>query len=90
MLRDNRHVTSADSTSWLQGVKYGSISDGKKKAHVDEFSPALFQERQEMIKVLLAGRGLEFNPKMLRYTTNASIRATICKQRYEVNAGSQE
>lgn len=90
MLRDNRHVTSADSTSWLQGVKYGSISDGKKKAHVDEFSPALFQERQEMIKVLLAGRGLEFNPKMLRYTTNASISATICKQRYEVNAGSQE
>ena len=34
MIAQNSFCTSADSTSWLSGVKYGWFDDGNQKAHI--------------------------------------------------------
>lgn len=90
LLEKNKFCTSADSTSWLQGVKYGSISDGVTKAHISNFKRDLFEERQKRVKEILDSRNIELKKKTLEYSTNASICASICKKRYTKYAGSQE
>ena len=89
MLAQNKFVTSADSTSWLQGVKYGYISDGSTKEHVRNFKKDLFNQRHDELLKILNDRHIKLKPKTLDYCTNASISATICKQRYEKVAGDQ-
>ena len=89
MIAENNFCTSADSTSWLSGVKFGHFSDGNRMGHVNEFRRDLFYERQAQVKEILDQRGVALKPKTLNYCTNASICATICKQRYERSAGPQ-
>ncbi len=90
LLAENRFCTSSDSTSWLSGVKYGYIDDGTRKSHIKNFKPSIVQSRMAEVKALLDARGVEFKPKTLQYSTNASICATICKKLYARTAGSQE
>ena len=89
MMKENKFCTSCDSTSWLQGVKYGFIGDGKIKSHVRNFDRELVLQREQECRDYLAKRGIEIKPKTLRYTANASISASICKQRYEKILGEQ-
>lgn len=90
MLAENKCCTSADSTSWLQGVKYGSISDGSTKNHVNNFDAKLRKERFEAVHEVLKQRGVVLKEKTMQYSTAASISATICKMRYTQVAGSQD
>lgn len=90
MLEENSYCTSCDSTSWLQGVKYGWINDGNEKKHIKVFRREIFEERRERVKAKLDELNVKLAPKTLDYTTNASICATICKQRYEKALGKQE
>ncbi len=90
ILAENTFCTSADSTSWLAGVKYGYFNDGTKASHIRNFKPSIIQTRKAKIKAILGERGVTFKPKTLQYSTNASICATICKQKYTRAAGSQE
>lgn len=90
LLEKNKFCTSSDSTSWLQGVKYGWISDGIQKSHIKNFKKEIFEQRKKDVKKILDYRGIELKEKTLDYSTNASISATICKNRYEKIAGNQD
>ena len=90
MLSDLRFCTSADSTSWLSGVKYGYFNDGINHKHVNHFKQEIFEERKKIILQDLEHLGTTLKPKTIDYATRASICATIAKQRYEKEAGSQE
>lgn len=90
IIAENNFCTSADSTSWLAGVKYGYIDDGVRKSHVKNFKQAIIQERMAQVKAILDARSVALKAKTLQYVTNASICATICKKQYARAAGSQE
>lgn len=90
LLEENAFCTSADSTSWLSGVKYGFISDGHTHAHVSQFKREIYDKRFEIVCENLKRRNVELRPKTLDYVTNASISATICKERYEKMVGNQD
>ena len=89
ILKDNTHCTSADSTSWLQGVKYGWISDGKKKQHIKTFRKDLVEQRTMQVLEEIRKNNISLREKTINYTVAASISATICKQRYTQIAGDQ-
>lgn len=90
IIAENNFCSTADSTSWLQGVKYGSIDDGYEKAHIRDFRKELVDERKAIVKKLLEERGCEIPGKTLEYTTAASLSASICKDRYAKACGSQD
>ncbi len=90
IIAENSFCTSADSTSWLSGVKYGYINDGVRKSHVKNFKKSIVQERMAQVKAILDARGVELKARTLQYSTNASICATICKNQYARAAGPQE
>jgi len=90
MLAENRFCTSADSTSWLAGIKYGFIRDGKERSHINHFKKEIFEQRKEKVVEIYKKRGVELTDKRIRYTTNASLCATALKQKYEHVAGSQD
>lgn len=90
LLRENSFCTSADSTSWLSGVKYGSIDDGFQKRHIRDFKRPLFNERKEAVGRELERRNVPMGSRNLDYTTNASLCATICKNSYARAAGPQD
>ena len=90
MIEQNRFCTSADSTAWLSGVKFGYVHDGARQDHVRNFRRDLFQARQAQVRALLEARGVPLRERTLTYCTNASICATICKQKYERAAGPQD
>ena len=89
IIAENRFCTSADSTSWLAGVRYGYIDDGVRKGHMRQFRRDLFQERSGKIRAILASRGVALAEKSMDHITNASLCATICKRKYEQLAGPQ-
>lgn len=90
MLKDISFCTTADSTSWLSGVKYGYFSDGRRKGHINTFKPEIVQERERKVLSILHERNVELKPKTLRYSTSASLCASIAKQRYADLAGNQD
>lgn len=89
MIEQNSFCTSADSTSWLAGVKYGYIDDGYQTAHIDFFRKDLFEQRRVRVKAISETRGIALKEKTLTYGTNASLCATICLQKYDRAAGPQ-
>lgn len=90
MLKDISFCTSADSTSWLSGVKYGYFSERKMKGHVNEFKDEIVKEREEAIKKIVYESGGDLKEKTIRYSANASICASIALHRYEMLAGAQD
>lgn len=90
MLKDIAFCTTADSTSWLSGVKYGYFDDGIKKGHISTFRTHIIEERKKQIILIENERGIKMNERTLRYTTRASLCASICKQRYAELAGDQD
>lgn len=68
IIRENNFCTSADSTSWLSGVKYGYIDDGYRKEHIRNFKRNLFNQREQQVKEMLESRGVGLKPKTLEYT----------------------
>lgn len=90
MLKDLVFCTSADSTSWLAGVQYGHYSDGIKHSYIKQFREDIFEKRKKEIARAFEEMNIDIKNKNLASTTNASICATICKNRYTSLAGSQE
>lgn len=90
IIRENNFCTSADSTSWLSGVKYGYFNDGLKKEHIRNFKRSIYNEREAQVRAMLEQRGIEITEKKLQYTTNASLCASICKDLYARTCGPQD
>lgn len=89
MIAQNRFCTSADSTSWLSGVKYGYFDDGIQTCHIKDFRKDLFARRREEVKAIIDRRGVQLREKTLDYCTNASLCATACIKKYERAVGPQ-
>lgn len=89
IIAQNRFCTSADSTSWLSGVRYGYLDDGTRKAHINRFRRDLYEERSQQVREILRNRGVKLTEQGVRYMTNASLCASVCKQKYERAAGPQ-
>ena len=89
MLKDLTFCTTCDSTSWLSGVRYGYFNDGKKQGHINTFKKEIVEERMRQISLYAKQKKLEYTEKTLSYSTAASLCATICKNKYEKQAGSQ-
>lgn len=90
MLPEITFCTSADSTSWLSGVRYGYFNDGRIKGHVDkQMKKKVIEERAKRIEQLAKESGFDFRERQIRYYTNASLCATIAKDRYSILAGDQ-
>ena len=90
MLKDIAFCTSADSTSWLSGVKYGFFNDGISHQHINNYKREIFNKRREMIVKILNDQNVTLAPKTTDYSTNASISATIAKKRYAELCGNQD
>ena len=90
IIAQNRFCTSADSTSWLAGVKFGYFDDGVQKAHIRHFRRDIVARRRVEVQAVLDRRGVTLTEKGMEHTTNASLCATICKRKYERAAGPQE
>lgn len=90
LLKDISFCTTADSTSWLSGVKYGYFNDGKRHQHINTFKPEIIQEREKKVFQVLMERNVQLAPKTLSISTSASLCATIAKQRYTDLAGNQD
>lgn len=90
IIAQNRFCTSADSTTWLSGVRFGYMDDGLQKAHVRYFRRDIYAERSRRVQEILRGRGVILPERSIEHVTNASICATICKQKYERTAGPQD
>ncbi|MCC8157481.1 MAG: hypothetical protein LIO54_09435 [Oscillospiraceae bacterium] len=90
IIKENNFCSTCDSTSWLSGVKYGYVNDGVKKEHINHFKKDIFEQRQREVVRELNSRNIEIKGKLLNYTTNASICATICKDLYARSAGPQD
>ena len=89
MIEQNSFCTSADSTSWLAGVKYGYIDDGFRTSHINYFRKEIFEERLKEVRRIAAEVGVQMSDRSFAHSTNASICATICKKKYERAAGPQ-
>lgn len=90
LLKENTFCTSADSTSWLSGVRYGSVNDGVKMGHVRNFKKELFEQREEEIKKLLNQRGISYGKSLPKHYTNASLCASACLRQYIKACGNQD
>lgn len=90
MLPDISFCTTADSTSWLSGVKYGYFHDGIEKAHINTFRKEIVDAREREVLRIIRERGIKLAPKTLRNATSASLCATIAKKRYSLLVGGQE
>ncbi len=89
LLAENSFCTSADSTSWLSGVKFGGVKDGNKTRHVKDFDKNIFRQRHEAICQLYKNNGLK-QPSGTLNKVNASICATLAKDAYTLAAGPQD
>ena len=90
IIAQNRFCTSADSTTWLAGVRFGYMDDGIQKAHVRYFRRDIYEERSRQVREILHSRGVALTAHGMEHVVNASICATICKQKYERAAGPQD
>ena len=90
MLKDISFCTTADSTSWLSGVKYGYFGDKIKKGHVSTFKDDIYEEREKVVRQILHDRHVSLKDKTVTYATRASLCASIAKQRYAELAGNQD
>lgn len=82
-------TTTADSTSWLAGVKYGYFNDGHKDAHINTFRKDIVNKRERELAQFMKERNVNITEKTMLYSTRASICATIAKQRYTELVGDQ-
>lgn len=92
LLEQNKFCTSADSTSWLSGNRYGNA--GYKRYHVNDIkqearnriAPAIREEYQKYFKY----HGVELTDKKLKYMQDAYYAAVFCRSMYEKAAGNQD
>lgn len=87
ILRKTRFCTSADSTSWSRGVRFGHIS----KRHISTIKSEVIEELEP--KIIAAARRYGVTnqtPKRMKYTVGLVVNATIDRQRFERWSGPQD
>lgn len=87
MLERNSFCTTADSTSWLSGNRFGRV--GGSKYHVDQIKASVRGEHTHRIKEAFAKYNIEPKQTTIKYTVDATVSAILCKKEYEKACGSQ-
>ena len=92
LLEENKFCTSADSTSWLSGNRYGNagykkyhVNDIKKKARAS-IAPAITQEYNKYARFCIK----PLTDKKLKYMQDAYFSAVFSKRMYEILVGNQD
>ena len=88
MLEQNSFCTTADSTSWLSGNRYGRVGTGKH--HVNQIKAEVRAKYDERVIKEFAKYDLEPRQTTVKYTTDAVISAMLCKKLYEQTCGNQD
>lgn len=86
MLKRIKFATSADSTSWQQVNRYGTILGH----HVSEIREDKFEEKKDDIRNILLQLNIEPTDKRLHYFYNYYVSATLLKDKYTKAAGNQD
>lgn len=85
MLQQNTECTSSDSTSWISGLRYGTIC-GK---HISTVKKQFMKEcKRDTIKTYKK-LNIDYNEKEIERATNFTCCARIQRDRYEKLAGNQ-
>lgn len=87
MLSENKCCTSADSTSWLTGVRYGSV--GVKGKHIRNIKKSEKERYASTIKQEAARYKLELTPSNFERMKNLTVCAKLHRTIYENAAGNQ-
>ena len=69
-------------------LKYGNINDGTKNGHIKNLKQDLIKKREKEMLAILQNKDVKSST--LYHGAIASLCATICKNRYEKVAGSQD
>lgn len=90
MLKQNKFCTSADSTSWITGMRYGNVN--MTRHHEKEIGQDILERRMHICKMIADEKGVDIQTTQnsLQRTAKMSICASICKKEYETAAGSQD
>lgn len=88
MLEQNSFCTTADSTSWLSGNRFGRV--GGSKYHVSQIKPNVRKKYAPIIKDIFIKHGIEPKQTTIKYTIDATISAMLCKREYEKACGNQD
>lgn len=86
MLQQNRECTTSDSSSWISGLRYGTVLN----RHIDTFNKDVFEQTKKKVIECFKRRNIVADEKKIITTTNFALCAMIQKQRYTQFAGSQE
>ena len=86
ILERTRFCTSADSTSWSRGVRFGRIG----RHHVDDIKSDIAKSIEPEVRRLQTAYGVSTTPKNIKYTTALAINASIDRSRYARWCGSQD
>ena len=90
ILEENRHCTSADSTAWLAGVKYGYLNKFGQRAHISQLDKGLSALRSEQCAEYLSKQGKTTTEGRMKSIVNDSLLLSLHKKLYEQICGSQE
>ncbi len=88
MLEQNSFCTTADSTSWLSGNRYGRVGTGKH--HVNQIKAEVRAKYDQRVIKEFEKYGLEPKQTTVKYTTDAVISAMLCRKLYEQTCGNQD
>lgn len=88
-LKANTFCTSADSTSWITGLRYGNVNMTNK--HEKQIDRNVLERRKKGCQMIAKDKGwnIETTKKSLCRVAKWSVCASICKSEYERVAGSQ-
>ena len=86
MLKENKECTSADSTSWISGLRYGTVC-GK---HIDTVKSEVLKNIRKEVLETCDWLGIELEEKALNTCIKFCFCAKYQKRRYESLAGNQE
>ena len=88
MLKQNSFCTTADSTSWLSGNRYGRLGGGGY--HVNQVKTSVRNHYNEIVISEFKKYGLEPKMTTVKYTVDAVLSAKLCKKMYEKMCGNQD
>lgn len=87
MLKQNRFCTSADSTSWITGLRYGSVN--QTKHHISEIRADKLQQAAQSAARYAQEYKYKYTESELKMAAKMNVLATVCRTKYEQTAGSQ-
>ena len=88
ILLANSFCDTSDSTSWVSGLRFGTIGAAGK--HISQISPTVFSAVAPSLRRVANDSHIEMNDKRMTRATKIYVCAKIYKQHYSSYLGNQE